>query len=150
MRIALWVAVLISGCSHPFTGVWAGTISQSLSCDDGSTQGFQLSDEEWVIADNNDGLQVATGGDCGVLIAQVSQRTSANVAGKDCKGGTTFGGGSYSESLTSGTLNMDENMTLFGVTLTSALTYRNSNGFKVRGCDNKWAGKFVFKDKPQR
>lgn len=79
MRLVLVAVavVALAGCGPDFSGSYAGGLTRSTLCSDG-TGGMDTRNAEWSVADVGDELHITPiGGNCGTMLADISGSTAA-------------------------------------------------------------------------
>lgn len=124
-------------CGPSFAGKWAGGLSYTGSCSDGSV--YSGSDPtEWVITERGGLLTITTQGSCSPLQARVSGQ-SASLAQKTCPT-VTAPGGTATGTFTGGSLSLNEPLLIVSITESVAFVF---TGGGAGSCNTTYSANFA-------
>lgn len=93
MRPILLVVTLCACGSVDFTGIWAGSLTNTVTCNGATTN--DVGTVRWALAQRGDDLTVTPeGGNCGSFTADVMGDV-ATMRAKSCASGVSFTGGRF-------------------------------------------------------
>jgi hypothetical protein len=114
------LCLLLSSCGGLYDGTYAGTLSGTIECDDGTHQSNDAT-VTWDVTTSGESLTIDPHGTCGTYVGSLFE-TSGTIDAKTCSGTNSIKGGHLTFSASSVIVSITASTSVSGPTCVATLT----------------------------